>query len=337
MTGTIPVKARLRDAVHAADARMEIKAVLYALIHHVDTVTLACFPSIPTIAKGAGMDKDTASKALAVLVGSGAVLRRDRYDGKVQLSSEWTIVESGLRERMDAIQKPRHTRDLRGAPGVKSGGTPESPGTPKSPPTPVGDFTPPLGGDFTPPWGEISGTNPVSESRHLNPVSESDQEGAPAPAVAPSAPRKPDDAAALHAVYRGHRPRTGATPTPDSRKALRRILAECGDDLDAAATYLAWTFTSQDLHAQQLRGDAPWLDGKVIARCDAVSLSRNVPPRLAAAQAWEARGRRGTPSIPARGPAGTRNARGTLASDLFPDDDTPTPRPHAVDAAWSNA
>jgi len=296
MTGTIPVKARLRDVVHAADARMEIKAVLYALIHHVDTVTLACFPSIPTIARGAGMDKDTASKALAVLVGSGAVLRRDRYDGKVQLSSEWTIVESGLRERMDAIQKPRHTRDLRGPPGLKSGGTPESPGTPKSPPAPVGDFTPPLGGDFTPPWGEISGTNPVSESRHLNPVSESDQEGAPAPAVAPSAPRKPDDAVALHAVYRGHRPRVAATPTPDSRKALSRILAECGD-LDTAATYLAWTFESQDEHARQLRGDAPWPGGQVLARCDVVSLSRNVPPRLAAAQAWDARGRRDAPQV----------------------------------------
>jgi len=40
-----------------------------------------------------------------------------------------------------------------------------------------------------------------------------------------------------------------------------------------------------------------------------------------------------------RSPAtpGARNTRGTLASDLFTDDDTPTPRPHAVDAAWSNA
>lgn len=123
-----------------------------------------------------------------------------------------------------------------------------------------------------------------------------DTQEAPAPAVAPSAPRKPDDAAALHAVYRGHRPRVAVTPTPDSRKALSRILAECGD-LDAAATYLAWAFESQDEHARQLRGDAPWPGGQVLARCDPVSLSRNIPPRLAAAQAWDARGRRDAPQV----------------------------------------
>jgi hypothetical protein len=298
MTSTIPVKARLRNAVYHADARMEVKAILYALIHHVDTVTLACFPSIPTLARGAGMNKDTASKALAALVGSGAVLRRDRYDGKVQLSPVWIIVEPDLRERLEAIQKPRHNRELREGPGVKFEGTPKSGGTPKSHPTPVGDFTPPLGGDFTPPWGEISGTNPVSESCPLNPVSESDQSGAPAPAAAPRAPRKPDDVDALHAVYRGHRPRTSATPTPDSRKALTRILGECDGKLDVAGLYFAWVFQSDDQHARQLRGELPWLDGKLIARCDVVSLSRNILPRLAAAEAWDARGRRDLPPQP---------------------------------------
>lgn len=104
-----------------------------------------------------------------------------------------------------------------------------------------------------------------------------------------------EEAEALHAVYRGHRPRTGATPTPDGRKALKRILAECDDKLDVAALYLAWVFESQDQHAQQLRGEAPWLDGKVIARCDVLSLSRHIAPRLAAAQAWDARGRQDAP------------------------------------------
>jgi hypothetical protein len=319
MTGTIPVKARLRDAVHAADARMEIKAVLYTLIHHVDTVTLACFPSIPTIARGAGMDKDTASKALAVLVGSGAVLRRDRYDGRVQLSSEWTIVESGLRERMDAIQKPRHTRHLRGAPGVKSGGTPESPGTPKSPPTPVGDFTPPLGGDFTPPWGEISGTNPVSESRHLNPVSESDQEGAPATAVAERARRGPD-LAGLWGELVAFTPKPGAWKLTDKRRAhlQQRIAAH---DVATVERVAEWVRTSSHERARFLRD-----------RGDPDTLLR--PEKF---DTYAAMSAGPAPSIPTRATPGTRNARGTLASDLVTDDDTPTPRPHAVDAAWSNA
>jgi hypothetical protein len=125
-----------------------------------------------------------------------------------------------------------------------------------------------------------------------------DNQEAAATAAAPRAPRKSEPADALHAVYRGHRPRVHATPTPDTRKALKRILAECGDDLDAAALYLAWTFESQDAHALQLRGEAPWPGGSVQARCDVVSLSRNIPPRLSAAQAWDARGRRDLPPQP---------------------------------------
>jgi hypothetical protein len=165
------------------------------------------------------------------------------------------------------------------------------------------------------------------------------QEGEAAHAApVPREPRKPDDVDALHAVYRGHRPRTSATPTPDSRKALTRILGECDGKLDVAGLYLAWVFQSDDQHAQQLRGELPWIDGKVIARCDVVSLSRNIPPRLAAAEAWDARGRREAPQVVALRPAqGARNGRGTLASDLFTDDDLDTPaRPHAVDAAWSS-
>jgi hypothetical protein len=102
------------------------------------------------------------------------------------------------------------------------------------------------------------------------------------------------DEDALYAAYHGHRPRTAPTPTPDTRRHLRRILTECGG-LERAATYLAWTFQSQDQYAMQLRKEAPWLDGKLIFRADLESLSVHVGKRMAQAEEWEARGRGAAP------------------------------------------
>ena len=68
------------------------------------------------------------------------------------------------------------------------------------------------------------------------------------------------------------------------------ILTEAGS-LERAGTYLAWVHQSGDLWALRLRGEAPWPDGDVTVRLDAVSLGRSLPGRLAEADAWEARGR----------------------------------------------
>ena len=104
---------------------------------------------------------------------------------------------------------------------------------------------------------------------------------------------KPDPEQDLYDVWRACHPRCRAlTPTPANRKALRAILVECGSP-DAAGVYVAWAHQSQDAHARQLRGEDPWLDGKLTERSDLVSLSRNIPPRLSQAEAWEARGRTG--------------------------------------------
>lgn len=101
---------------------------------------------------------------------------------------------------------------------------------------------------------------------------------------------KPDDARTLYEVYHRAWPSRSATPTHDNLAAMRRILHECGG-LERAGVYLAWVAQAEDVWARQIRGKEPWPDGKVKARLDAVSLSRNIPGRLDEALAWDARGR----------------------------------------------
>lgn len=99
-----------------------------------------------------------------------------------------------------------------------------------------------------------------------------------------------DDEATLYATFTALR-RTviggtmQPTPTPANAKALRGILAECGDLL-SATVYVRWVYESQDRAAQRLLGRAPWPDGDLVERADLVSLARNIPPRLAEAQRW---------------------------------------------------
>lgn len=93
---------------------------------------------------------------------------------------------------------------------------------------------------------------------------------------------------ALYSAYQALNPRRSPTPTPDALKAMNRILAECGNH-DRAVLYLRWVAESGDTYAMQLRGLAPWPGGDLTPRCDPVSLSRNIPGRLDAVDAWARR------------------------------------------------
>ncbi len=110
----------------------------------------------------------------------------------------------------------------------------------------------------------------------------------PTTKAAPKAAPTPSDEDLLYAVWRAAHPQARLTPTPANRKALKVILAETG--VEDGSIYLAWVAQSDDQHARRLSGKAPWPDGKVNALDDLVSLSRNIPPRLAAALAWSKRG-----------------------------------------------
>lgn len=121
---------------------------------------------------------------------------------------------------------------------------------------------------------------------------------APIARESPPAPKPPTgkqmtpDEIAIYAVWKHAHPTADGSPTPDARKALPRILAECGT-ADRAAVYLMWVAESQDEDALRLRGLAPWPgpDGKLRRRDDLESLSRHIPSRLPMALAWDARGR----------------------------------------------
>jgi hypothetical protein len=162
------------------------------------------------------------------------------------------------------------------------------------------------------------------------------QEAAPAAPSEPTPKARTSDEDTLYAAYRGFRPRIPPTPTPDTRKHLRRILTEAGG-IEPAGLYLAWTFQSQDERALQVQGKAPWPGGRLNAMLSLEELGRHVGSRMPMAEAWDARGRRSGPQAPP-GQA-PRTPRGTLASDLFRDDPEPDPKPraNALDANWSEA
>jgi hypothetical protein len=135
----------------------------------------------------------------------------------------------------------------------------------------------------------------------------SDPTTAPTSAAKPK-PEKPDDAGLLWVAYRQLRldlplrpdvdgrmqkPHLGLTPSAGARKALRSIAIAAGST-ERAGVYLAWVFQSLDERAAQLRGDAPWPDGRLIFRAlDLASLARqeSIDGRLQMADAWDARGR----------------------------------------------
>jgi len=168
----VHVKNRLRDAVFASEARMETKSVMYALIMRADDQALSCWPSIPRIARDAGMEEKTARAHLQLLVAAGAISRRDRADASGQCTPEWTIHERDLLLHLDGIPRP------------KRGGARE--GVPKT--VPVPDMVPGTKDGTTP--GTKDGTTPVpktapesgqgirsSESGHLGDAGEPGRAG----------------------------------------------------------------------------------------------------------------------------------------------------------------
>lgn len=62
--------------------------------------------------------------------------------------------------------------------------------------------------------------------------------------------------------------------------------------LDAAALYLDWIHEADDERARQVRGEAPWPDGRLTVMLSLEELARKVGSRLPHAEAWAARGRR---------------------------------------------
>jgi hypothetical protein len=108
--------------------------------------------------------------------------------------------------------------------------------------------------------------------------------------------------------------------TPKRRAQLQQRVAAY--DVATVERVAEWVRTSNHHRAQFLRGHG---DPNTLLR----------PGNF---DTYAAMSASPAPQVVALRPAqGARNGRGTLASDLFTDDDLDTPaRPHAVDAAWSS-
>lgn len=211
--------------------------------------------------------------------------------------------------------------------GSESGGNRENAGRPDVGSTPAtteqsGERREAIGSESGASCARVPRSRQTETTEEEIPISPPAAQPAPAPApdptpepVKPPRPKPPDDALTLWTVYRQHRldlpllervvgraarPTLGLTPTPANRKALGVILTEAGS-AERAAVYLAWVHQAGDLWARRLRGEAPWPDGDVTVRLDAVSLGRSLPGRLAEADAWDARGRCDAPEPYARG------------------------------------
>ena len=115
---------------------------------------------------------------------------------------------------------------------------------------------------------------------------------ASAPAKAPPRARKATaadkaaDALAVYAAWRVYHPRAAETPTPDATKLLGRLLIEAGG-LDGALLLMEWAHVGTCERARQLRGEAPWPDGRRTVYTDLGSLSRHVAGRLEMARSWK--------------------------------------------------
>lgn len=185
---------RLRDAVFAAHARMEVKSLMYALIHRADGKTLECTPSIPTIARDAGMEEQTARKWLEALVACGAVTRRDRSDGARQMSPVWQVVEAELRSRLEGIPQPKRggVRVSAADGGGKDPTGREDATGGKDHTTPVPNTPPGVGASLGQGWGQTPHTNTISEhdqrTRSLNPPACAGPGGGAAPSPTGSHP-----------------------------------------------------------------------------------------------------------------------------------------------------
>lgn len=132
---------------------------------------------------------------------------------------------------------------------------------------------------------------------------------------AETAPKSEQDT--LYGVFHGYHPLSAPAPTPDTRKALDRLLTECGG-VEPACVYLAWVHESLDEYALQIRGLAPWPDGKPKARHSVEELGRHIGARMPSALAWDQRGRTAAPAPhPHQGaPPGTRtHAERVLAGE----------------------
>jgi hypothetical protein len=109
---------------------------------------------------------------------------------------------------------------------------------------------------------------------------------APPRARKATAANKAADALAVYAAWRVYHPRAAETPTPDTLRTLGRILTEAGG-LDGALLLMEWVHLGTCERARQLRGEAPWPDGRRTVYTDLGSLSRHVASRLEMAHDWK--------------------------------------------------
>jgi hypothetical protein len=109
---------------------------------------------------------------------------------------------------------------------------------------------------------------------------------APPRARKATAANKAADALAVYAAWRVYHPRAAETPTPDTLRTLGRILTEAGG-LDGALLLMEWVHLGTCERARQLRGEAPWPDGRRTVYTDLGSLSRHVAGRLEMARSWK--------------------------------------------------
>lgn len=89
----------------------------------------------------------------------------------------------------------------------------------------------------------------------------------------------------LYQAYQRLNPARSPTASPATLGCMARILTEAGS-MKRAVAYLRWVAECPDVYPSQIRGVAPWPDGKCIRRSDPESLARHLVSRLDAVDAW---------------------------------------------------
>ena len=316
---------RPQDRVNAIlDSNLEPseRLILVALARRMqdDNMEAGVWVGPATIERWTGLSRSVVQGAVARLTTAG-VLYRWQEQGNVAKST---------RVVWDALAAAPKAVTARG--GVRSPGTlrpdtqdytplPDNRTPPtRTPDTPLPDNRTRSGESSGDRSGEVSGnlsgavSAPTPETAHPIPATISPPSKRPRRGAVPVTP----DMAEIYEIHRRRHPTAKITPTPDNAAALVAIVAECTPE--EAGLYFAWVAESDDAYARQIRGAAQWPGGETTRRDDLVGLSRHIPPRLAAAQAWDARGRSAVIEVvPVRTP-GHRNGR-INTMDMFESDE----------------
>jgi hypothetical protein len=112
---------RWRAVIEARDLSASEKAVLHVIAYHADAATLEAWPSVQTIASGAGLHQTTARRAIGALIAKEWISRIEqspgRFSNRYRLQARQPSHGAGVKPSHDArVRDPSNPSAAHGQP-----------------------------------------------------------------------------------------------------------------------------------------------------------------------------------------------------------------------------